>query len=259
MDLEMKYLVNNEKFLYSVVDVIKETKQIIDRTRIEQMKVTKKGQGNYVTQFDKEIESFLVTGLGKLLPDAGYIAEESRYKSGKGLNWIIDPIDGTGNFINGFEYSVSVALQSNEETILGVVYVPLEETVYFGISGTGAFKQDETGKVEEIKVREFSDDSGIVIFGLPYDRKKTEKIFDMAQKMYTIASDMKRMGPSSLDICRIAEGKGKLYFELDLELWDIAAGELILREAGGELCVIENLYLFGSEKAIKSAKDTIFP
>ncbi len=87
---------------------------------------------------------------------------------------------------------------------------------------------------------------------MPYNREKTEKIFNIAKKAYGFSSDLKRVGPSSLDICMVAEGKAKLYFELDLNVWDICAGMLILTEAGGNYRQEDDLFLFGADKVLDS-------
>ena len=105
----------------------------------------------------------------------------------------------------------------------------------------------EKGMVTQLRVRTFPPDEGIVVFGMPYDRSKTGKILDIVQKYYAIASDMKRIGPSSLDICLVASGKAKMYLELDLNLWDISAGILILTEAGGTYVQKGDLYIFGND------------
>ena len=105
----------------------------------------------------------------------------------------------------------------------------------------------EKGMVTQLRVRTFPPDEGIVVFGMPNDRRKTGKILDIVQKYYAIASDMKRIGPSSLDICLVASGKAKMYLELDLNLWDISAGILILTEAGGTYVQKGYLYIFGNE------------
>ena len=101
--------------------------------------------------------------------------------------------------------------------------------------------------VTQLRVRTFPPDEGIVVFGMPYDRRKTGKILNIVQKYYAIASDMKRIGPSSLDICLVASGKAKMYLELDLNLWDISAGILILTEAGGTYVQKGDLYIFGND------------
>lgn len=211
--------------------------------------IEKKSHGNFVTTTDKMVEQELTARLHKLFPLAGVVAEESgtdwdqKYE----YQWIIDPIDGTTNYIYGLPYAVSVALAHGnaENIILGVVYDPGNDVLYYGCRGKGSYVMERSSK-RTLHVKPCEDDEGIVLFGMPYDRKKTEKIFDMAKKFYAKASDLKRIGPASLDICMVAAGKAKAYFELDLKLWDISAGLLILTEAGGEYRKTGDLYIFGS-------------
>ena len=211
--------------------------------------IEKKGQGNFVTSVDKAMEQELKEQLYQLIPEAGFIAEESGDDLKTEFNWVIDPIDGTTNFIYGYPYAVSVALtaQETKKIVLGVVYSPKTDTLYYGCFGQGSFVIKD-GDKKCLKVGSFSDDEGIAIFGMPYNREKTEKILNVAKKVYKFSSDLKRIGPSSLDICMVAEGKAKLYFELDLNIWDICAGILILTEAGGDYKQVDDLFLFGTDK-----------
>ena len=127
-----------------------------------------------------------------------------------------------------------------------MVYNPKDDIWYYACKGKGSYIL-EKGVVTQLQVRKFPPDEGIVVFGMPYDRRKTGKILDIVQKYYAIASDMKRIGPSSLDICLVASGKAKMYLELDLNLWDISAGILILTEAGGTYVQKGDLYIFGND------------
>lgn len=233
-------------------------KNIVDRRLDTPFQIDTKGHGNFVTSTDKEIENELKKQLHDLIPDAGFIAEESGNESNLDLNWAIDPIDGTTNFIYGFPYTVSVALtrQGLGQIILGVVYSPKTNTVYYACNGQGSYVITN-GITQRLHVGEFIDNEGIAVFGMPYSRDKTTKIFDIAQKVYKLSSDIKRIGPSSLDICLVAEGKAKLYFELDLKIWDICAGILILSEAGGNYRQIEDLNLFGTDNVLERYKDAI--
>nr|WP_288732505.1 inositol monophosphatase family protein [uncultured Anaerobutyricum sp.] len=210
--------------------------------------IEKKGQGNFVTTIDRMIEEELIDNFQKLIPDSGILAEEKGGNLKKKFNWIIDPIDGTTNFINGLQYAVSVALvyEGLDKILIGVVYNPKDDIWYYGCKGKGSYVI-ENGIVTKLRVKKFPADEGIIVFGMPYDRRKTKKILDIVQKYYTISSDMKRIGPSSLDICLVASGKAKMYIELDLNLWDIAAGILILMEAGGSFIQKGDLYIFGNE------------
>lgn len=223
-------------------------KEAVDQCLKISYQIEEKGHGNFVTTVDQYIEQNLKEGLDRLIPEAGYIAEESGNHSVNGLNWVIDPIDGTTNFIYKLPYAVSVALtdQNVDQVILGVVYNPEEDILYYACRGAGSYIV-QNGIKKQIRVGSFSANEGIAIFGMPYDRSKAEKIFEIAKKIYAISSDLKRIGPSSLDICRVAEGTAKLYFELDLNAWDICAGKLILTEAGGNFRQEGDLFLFGTD------------
>lgn len=223
-------------------------KNVVDKYVGTSYSIEKKGQGNFVTTVDKKIEQELIDRFQQLVPGSGVIAEETEAQLEQKFNWIIDPIDGTTNFINGLQYAVSVALvyEQPDHILLGVVYNPKDDIWYYACKGKGSYIL-EKGMVTQLRVRTFPPDEGIVVFGMPYDRRKTGKILDIVQKYYAIASDMKRIGPSSLDICLVASGKAKMYLELDLNLWDISAGILILTEAGGTYVKKGDLYIFGND------------
>lgn len=202
----------------------------------EEYSIEKKGRSNFVTDTDKKIEADLRRVLGQILPDAGFLAEEGTVIEGEhsGYRWIVDPIDGTTNYIYGFTYAVSVALEyvPDEEAVVGVVYVPSDGTVYYAVRGMGSYMMKD-GKKQRLHVGKYEKNEGVAIFGLPYDRSKAKSLFEIAAEYYEDCSDLKRIGPSSLDICRVASGHAKIYFEPDLQKWDVAAGLLILTEAGG--------------------------
>ena len=218
----------------------------------ENVTVSAKGQGNFVSSADLKIELELKRRLCKILPEIGFITEEEKPEERNEYNWIIDPIDGTTNFLNGFPFAISLALEdrAHESIVLGVVYNPVEKILYYAIKRKGSFKVDDLGRKNRIHVGKFNENDGISIFGMPYNRNKTGKILKLAEEYYRISSDLKRIGPSSLDICRVASGQAKLYFELDLNIWDIAAGLLILEEAGGGYKKIDDLHVFFAEEKI---------
>lgn len=209
-----------------------------------------------MTTVDTKIENELKIELHELIPDAGFIAEESGQSLKAGLNWVIDPIDGTTNFIYGLPYAVSVALTELNQTVIGVVYNPKTDALYYACKGQGSYAV-KNGITKRLSVGRFSDEEGLAIFGMPYNREKTGKIFDIAKKVYQFSSDLKRIGPSSLDICMVAEGRAKLYFELDLKIWDISAGILILTEAGGDFVQEDDLFLFGTSDTLSLYKRQI--
>lgn len=219
--------------------------RVADQCLQERYQIEIKEHGDFVTTIDKKINEELICELRTLLPEAGVISEESAAAPEKLVNWIIDPIDGTTNFIYGLPFAVSVALkeQSSGETLLGIVYDPKRETVYYACKGCGSYRL--CGKTQQkLSVGTFPNDEGPVFFGMPYDRSKTHRIFQIAERCYRIASDLKRIGPASLDICMVAAGNAKAYAELDLKVWDVSAGILILKEAGGFYKKQDDLFVF---------------
>lgn len=233
------------EFCKKVISIIK---SVVSKNIESDYSIQRKAHGNFVTTVDKMIEHELIISLQKLIPNSGVFAEESGKDLKKEFNWIIDPIDGTTNFINGFQYAISVALayKQLDNILVGVVYNPKDDICYYGCKGRGSYVI-EKDIVTKLQVKNFPKNEGITVFGMPYDRHKTKKILDIVQKCYDTSSDMKRIGPSSLDICLVASGKAKMYVELDLKLWDVAAGVLILTEAGGSFMQKDDLFIFGNK------------
>lgn len=246
----------NKKLIFEqVCAIVKEASQLIKEIKRSDIQI--KSQGNFVTSIDFAVDAYLKKKLGELLPEAGFFSEESGSDI-RETNWIIDPIDGTGNMIYGYPYTVSVALACNEEVELGVVYhVPMEE-LYCAIKGMGAYKQSAYGVMTKIHVGHFDGDEGVSIVGFPYDRSKTHQILSAIEKIYPFSSDIKRIGPASLDICAVAEGRAKMYVELDLQWWDYAAGEVILKEAGGDMLVNNDILIFAADRNIINAMKDLF-
>lgn len=234
---------NREEFCTNIlVPIIKSVAKKCDHLKYD---IEKKGQGNFVTTADRSIEQELMKNLRMLLPGAGFVTEESGESCVNGFNWIIDPIDGTTNYIYGLPYAISVALEfkPKKEILMGIVYNPRDELLYYACKDTGSYLIRH-GIKKKLHVNKFAPNEGIAIFGMPYDRKKSGKILKIAEKYYAQSSDLKRIGPASLDICMVATGQVKMYFELDLHIWDIAAGMLILLEAGGHYLVEDDLMIF---------------
>lgn len=231
-----------KELLSQVKDILWKSKPI--RNLNSETSVFFKSQGNMVTSVDYEMEQYLIQSLHQLLPEAGIISEESDPHK-KDINWVIDPIDGTGNLVNGFPFAVSVALVDNGgNALLGAVLDVNREQLFYAMPGGGAFVQACGNAPKELHVKKHPQTEGICIFGMPYDRNKAHRILAVAEKLYTISSDLKRIGPSALDICAVAEGRAKIYAELDLNTWDYSAAGLILKEAGGNIFQEGDLMLF---------------
>ena len=208
--------------------------------------IKKEGDANYVTNYDIKVQEILIEELKKALPEAKYIAEEgmnsetSHTKLNEGYTFIIDPIDGTTNFIKGFDHSgISVALAYNAEIIYGAVYNPYTHQMYTAKRGCGAYINGKRITVHSGGLAE-----GIVSFGTtPYHRERTAETMYMVGEFMKIAMDTRRTGSAALDLCDVACQRSNLFFELELQPWDYAAGSLIITEAGGVVTTIENTAL----------------
>lgn len=187
---------------------------------------------NLVTKYDKMIQDFLFERLGELLPEAHFFGEEGNENKEltDGYCFIIDPIDGTTNFIKGFQHSaISVGLAKNRELIIGVVLDPDLKNLYYAEKGKGAYLNGKPIKVSDCELKD-----SLVLFGTcPYDRELTHRTFEITERIFYKSLEIRRAGSAALDICYVASGKADLYYELILRPWDWAGATLILTEAGG--------------------------
>jgi len=208
--------------------------------------IKKPGDANYVTNYDIKVQQLLIEQLKELLPEAQFIAEEGEdpqstaQKLESGYTFIIDPIDGTTNFIKGFDHSgISIALCYHSEAIFGAVYNPYTRQMYTAKRGCGAYIN---GK--RITVHNGGIADGIVSFGTtPYHRERTAETMRMLEKFLTVSMDIRRTGSAALDLCDVACQRSNLFFELELQPWDYAAGSLIITEAGGVVTTLQNTAL----------------
>ncbi len=198
----------------------------------------KKGEANFVTEYDTRIQDQLKKELKELLPEAGFIGEEGEQEKflPKGKFFIVDPIDGTTNFIKDYHMScVSIALIADNEAYIGVIYNPYLDEMYYAQRGEGAFMNGNA-----IHVSDNDLDQGIVIFGTAtYYEELHEKTFEMAYEYFKKCLDVRRSGTSALDLCAVAAGRAERFFELRLQPWDFAAGALIVEEAGGIISTVD--------------------
>ena len=192
----------------------------------------KAGKANFVTEYDCKVQKIAQKKLEAILPEAGFLGEEegSKVDTSKEYVFIVDPIDGTTNFIKDYKVScISIGLVKNGERYLGVVYNPYLDEMFYGVKGEGAYLN---GKRIHVSSEDLS--NGIVLFGsAPYNTELAKASFDLAYEYFTKALDIRRSGSAALDLCSLAAGRAELYFEMILSPWDFAAGALILEEAGG--------------------------
>ena len=196
--------------------------------------LVKPGDANFVTVFDLRVQELLIGELGRLFPDARFLAEEKENEPGllrDGYCFVIDPIDGTTNFIHDMRASVvSVGLYYKGEPVFGAVYNPYTDEMFWTVWGNGAYLNDAP-----IRVSDRPMEKALVLFGSsPYDREVTgPKTMRILSETFMRCTDLRRSGSATLDICCVACGRGDIMFEGGLSPWDFAAGQMILRQAGG--------------------------
>ena len=207
---------------------------IRDFGEVENLQVSRKGPGDFVSTADLKAEKIIVETLQKARPTYGFLLEEGGVKAGedKSFKWIIDPLDGTTNFLHGIpHWAVSIALEKDGEVIAGVVYDPLRDEMFLAEKGTGAFV---TNKRLRVSARDDLSQSLIVTGGA---RPGTPQYTTFMTELNAIApyvSATRRLGAASLDICYVAAGRFEGFWERDLKPWDVAAGALIAKDAGGK-------------------------
>ena len=250
--------------LEKIIRLVEEAGKILmEATDIEACVEEKSGRANFVTEYDKKVQDFLFQGLKEILPGAVFIGEEEESHAAlpKGYAFIIDPIDGTTNFMKGYRMScISVGLVKGGCPEIGVVYNPYQKEMFWAKKGEGAFCN---GKA--IRVSEHSLSDGLVLVGTsPYNEELSGRSFEWAYELFTRSLDIRRSGSAALDLCSLAAGRAEFYFELILSPWDFAAGALILEEAGGTILSVEGKELTfdqkqgivaGNSKAIEAWKE----
>lgn len=210
--------------------------------------VRHKGRTDLVTETDEAVEAFLVQELQQILPQAGILAEEgdSFGPGTDGLCWIIDPVDGTTNFVHRLPHvGTSVALWDRGEPLLGVVNVPMLHECYRAYRGGGAFRN---GVRLSVSGADQLTDS-LVATGIPYDvREGLQHIMAQLAVILPQVQNLRRMGAASIDLAYVASGQLDAYFEKGLKPWDVAAGILLVTEAGGRISRSDGApYNFGDE------------
>src|SRR3954470_15852037 len=204
-----------------------------DLGEIENLQVSLKGPANFVSLADKRAEEMLLTDLLKARPGYGFIGEEGGPRVGddKTHTWIVDPLDGTTNFLHGIpQFAISIALQREDTIIAGVIYNPANEELYTAERGKGAFLNDQRMRVAgRRKLNEC-----VIACGLPHIRRGDHELAwrEMAALQDKVAG-FRRFGAAALDLAFVAAGRLDGYWERNLQSWDIAAGQIIVRESGG--------------------------
>lgn len=229
-----------------------------ERSKITRNDIEIKGKASLVTYVDKKAEEMIVSRLRELLPEAGFITEEgSATENGEMYKWIVDPLDGTTNFIHGiFPHSVSIGLAKNEEPVAGVVYEIGQDELFAGWKGGGAWLNGERISVSKSAKHE----DVLLATGFPYYNFEMLNQYLQLLEFFMIETrGMRRMGSAAVDMVYVACGRFDGFFEHALHAWDIASGIIILKEAGGKISDFKggDNYLFGKE--IIAANADYFP
>ncbi len=216
----------------------------------------KAGHANFVTDYDRKVQERLRRGLREILPDAHFIGEEGTTQefSPRGKFFIVDPIDGTTNFIKDFHAStISVALVVDGAAEFGAIYNPYLDEMFTAVRGQGAICNGR-----RIHVSSEPLENGLVLFGTsPYNEELSERSFKLAYAYFRKAIDVRRTGSAALDLCFVAAGRAELFFELSLSPWDYAAGALIVEEAGGIVTDIDGHALGFDRKSSVLARNKV--
>lgn len=239
-----------QQLLQDVIVLVKDTGNFIrnEALKFDLSKVEYKGKNDLVSYVDKEAERLLVTGLEKMLPGSGFVAEEgTSTKRSDIYNWIIDPLDGTTNFTHGIPvFAISVALVKRGELVMGVVYEVNRDECFHAIKGGGAFLNHVPIQVSPIKQLEKS----LIATGFPYyNFEQMAQYLQIIDELMQNTHGLRRMGSAAVDLVYTACGRFEGFFEYNLNAWDVAAGALIVQEAGGQVTDFKggNNFVMGRE------------
>jgi len=230
--------------------VQKATRGLIrDFGEIEHLQVSKKGLGDFVSTADRRSEKILIEELSKARPDYSFLAEESGAIEGSDPHhtWVIDPLDGTTNFLHSIpHFAITVALKKDLEIIAGITYDPIKDEMYWAEKGKGAFMNRRRLRVSGRRHL----DEALVAIGTPFGDHGDRALFQKhLEKIMPITAGTRRLGAAALDLAYVAAGRFDAFFENHLQPWDLAAGILLVKEAGGYVSEIngsKNMFETGS-------------
>lgn len=204
-----------------------------DFGEVENLQVSRKGPGNFVSAADRKAEATLREALEKARPGYGFVLEEQGVIEGadKSHTWHVDPLDGTANFLHGVpQFCLSVGLEREGQIVAGVIYDPAKDEMFIAERGKGAYLNNRRCRVSAR--RDMPD--ALVTCGIPHlGRGNHPRFLKELAAVMAVSGGIRRMGAAALDLAYVACGRADIYWERDLQTWDIAAGILMVREAGG--------------------------
>ena len=230
---------------------------IRDFGEVEQLQVSIKGPGDFVSAADLKAEKVLRAELGKARPGYGFLMEESGAEPGRDEHhrWLVDPLDGTSNFLHGIpHFAISIALERDSEIVAGVIYEPVRDEMFWAEKGAGAFHNDRRLRVSAR--RQLAET--LIGTGIPFAGRGDPKTYlaTLAAVM-AATSGVRRMGVASLDLAYVAAGRFDGYWEFNLQPWDMAAGILIVREAGGYVTDMDGGHAMLTTGDVLAANDLV--
>tara|TARA_X000000368_G_C23016998_1_gene706185 strand:- start:689 stop:1477 length:789 start_codon:yes stop_codon:yes gene_type:complete len=236
----------------------KASKSLIrDFGEIEKLQVSVKGPADFVSSADKKVEETLISELQRSRPDYSILSEEiGEIKKNSSYRWIIDPIDGTLNFLHGIpHFAISVALEKENEIICGVIFDPIKDEIFLAEKDQGSYLNNHRLRVS--KRKKFED--CLILTGGPSYKDLNKNIsFDNYIKISKLAnSPIRKMGSASLDMAYIAAGRADGFFQKGLSYWDIAAGIILVKEAGGIISDFDGNSNFIEDKNIIASNTNI--
>jgi len=238
------------------VNLAREAGQVHSRGRERTIRVeTKSSATDLVSEVDRESERLIVERLSAIRPDDAVLAEEGTLLEGtSGVRWVIDPLDGTTNYLYGYPaFAASIAVEIDGELQIGAVYDSSAGRCYTAVRGFGAFCDDRPIRVRE----EFDIERSLVATGFSYEAEQRERQGSVVALILGRVSDIRRGGAAALDLCHVAAGHLDAYWELDNAPWDYAAGSVIAREAGAK--VLFPLATHGRGPAVVAASSALMP
>ena len=240
-----------------IIEIAKEAGEIMLSAKRPKI-MEKAGHANFVTETDEKVQRFLVDKLKDVLPEAEFLGEEDgkdafSSKMASGFCFVIDPIDGTSNFIYEYRPSViSVALLKDGKPYMAVVYNPYDDMMFSAVTGQGAYLNGDRIMSSPAPLSD-----QLACFGTaPYYEEYRDRSFDIAKRLLPLCVDLRRSGTAAWDMCCVAIGRCGLYFELKIQIWDYAAAALIAVEAGCSVTDIEGrpLSYTGASSALCMAR-----
>ncbi len=244
-----------DEFLNIAKETIFRAGKILRENYGKKLNVKFKGEVDLVTEVDHKSERSIVTMINSTFPDHQIIGEEGTdIESTSQYRWFIDPLDGTTNYAHGFPcFAISIAVEDSGRIVVGVVYDPLRDECFTAIEGKGAYLNDQPISVSDTDRLE----KALLATGFPYERKKAvDKYIQPFRNFLLHAQEIRRAGAASIDLCYVAAGRLDGFWESKLHPWDIAAGALIVREAGGKMSDFKGnqFSIYGEETLASNGK-----